>query len=647
MDASADVLVDDGHASLGRRLTAEVLAPLKAAFVAKDEIIDLLGVCLVAGENLFILGPPGTAKLALVQEMAARIDGRVFDYLLTRFTEPNELFGPFDIRKLREGELITNTEGMLPEASLVFLDELLNANSAILNSLLMVLNERVFRRGRETRALPLLMAVGASNRLPEDDALGALFDRFLMRVRCDNIAAERMQELLTSGWKLDLGQGQAAATFSIEDVRRLHAMLADVDLSGVRPAYVELIHRLRYAGIPVSDRRAVKLQRLMAASALLCGRLQVNATDLWVLRYIWDAEDQQEVLASLVQEAVDKGSVHAGRPIAIRAARGRRPRPRVPRPRSGAHCRPPRQGSPRRHGAGLLEGPPRAAGRPLPMGGRSTAANFSRTPDRDLVEAVGGRAVSSGESAGGKATIASGAIRGWAVRLAPAQVAAAGRLRLAPGIEVCEAAEGVWFRGERLEKGIDERLRSLPGARRFQVLADGQLLAAGDRVPGGWIPDGPWTPLARWLGIELPPPGAAAQPGPSIPLELCRSSDFQRILRPVDDHGPLENHCGRLPAGPAGPLAFCRRRRRRRRRPGTPPALVARAAIGRARGDCGPGRMVLVAAGRAGRRPRVVPAGGWGPGGLARGRFLGSDCGGRFCPCDASGDSRVGRGVQT
>src|SRR5580765_3502457 len=194
---------DNGVLELGKRLSTEVLEPIKRAFVGKDEIVDLMGVCLVAGENLFLLGPPGTAKSALVNELARRLRGPAFEYLLTRFTEPNELFGPFDIRKLRDGELVTNTEGMLPEASFVFLDELLNANSAILNSLLMVLNERVFRRGRETRQLPTLMVVGASNRLPEDDTLGALFDRFLLRVRCDPVPGERLDEVLLAGWRLD------------------------------------------------------------------------------------------------------------------------------------------------------------------------------------------------------------------------------------------------------------------------------------------------------------------------------------------------------------------------------------------------------------------------------------------------------------
>ena len=289
---------------LGRRLVVEVLDPMKATFVGKDEIIDLMGVCLVAGENLFLLGPPGTAKSALVFELGRRLEGRIFEYLLTRFTEPNELFGPFDIRKLREGELLTNTEGMLPEAQLVFLDELLNANSAILNSLLMVLNERVFRRGREKRDLPTLMVVGASNRLPEDDALGALFDRFLLRVTCENVPSDRLGDVLHAGWKLDVGRREGAAGVSIDDVRKIHGALGAVELEDVRPAVAELVVRLRNAGLPVSDRRAVKLQRLVAASALLSGRRHALVSDLWVFRYIWDTVEQQEVLASIVGGAV-------------------------------------------------------------------------------------------------------------------------------------------------------------------------------------------------------------------------------------------------------------------------------------------------------------------------------------------------------
>jgi len=141
-----------------------VLTDVKASFVGKDEIIDLLGISLIARENAFLLGPPGTAKSAIIRALSDRIaGGNNFEYLLTRFTEPNEIFGPFDIRKLKEGELVTNTEGMMPEASMVFLDEIFNANSAILNSLLMALNEKIFRRGRETRKLPALMFVGASN----------------------------------------------------------------------------------------------------------------------------------------------------------------------------------------------------------------------------------------------------------------------------------------------------------------------------------------------------------------------------------------------------------------------------------------------------------------------------------------------------
>jgi MoxR-like ATPase len=282
-----------------------VLRYLKATFVGKDDIIDLMGICLAGRENLFLLGPPGTAKSAMVHALGGLLDGKTFEYLLTRFTEPNELFGPFDIRRLREGDLVTNTEGMLPEANLIFLDELLNANSAILNSLLMVLNERVFRRGRETRPLPALMIVGASNHLPEDESLQALFDRFLIRAECANVDPADLEKVLNAGWLLEQRSGQAAPSIAAAEVKELQGMIGQVELAGVRPAYMALVQKLRNAGLAVSDRRAVKLQRLMAASALLCKRKHVIQSDMWVMRYIWDTQEQREVIGSIVNAAVE------------------------------------------------------------------------------------------------------------------------------------------------------------------------------------------------------------------------------------------------------------------------------------------------------------------------------------------------------
>lgn len=281
-----------------------VLQRLKEKFIGKDDIIDLMGICLVARENIFLLGPPGTAKSALIKELSRMINGKTFEYLLTRFTEPNELFGPFDIRRLKDGELVTNTEGMLPEANLIFLDELLNANSAILNSLLMVLNEKVFRRGRESKPLPVVMIAGASNHLPEDEALQALFDRFLLRVRCGYVEPALLQQVLTAGWRFEQAQTESQTAISSGEIVAIQAMLGRVDLSPVIPAYINLVEMLRNAGIPVSDRRAVKLQRVIAASALLCKRTTAAISDMWVLRYIWDTEEQVEIVAGIVNSVV-------------------------------------------------------------------------------------------------------------------------------------------------------------------------------------------------------------------------------------------------------------------------------------------------------------------------------------------------------
>ncbi|RYY51457.1 MAG: ATPase [Chitinophagaceae bacterium] len=295
-----------------------VLQYVKDSFVGKDEIADLLGICLVARENAFLLGPPGTAKSAIIRRLSDCIEGgKNFEYLLTRFTEPNEIFGPFDIRRLKEGELVTNTEGMMPEASMVFLDEIFNANSAILNSLLMALNEKIFRRGKETRKLPALMFVGASNMLPEDETLKALLDRFLVRIECDYVDTDLMEQVLLAGRKLEADNVSDRPAIKPSDIIVLQQAAKQIDLSPVRKEFVNLIHVLRNTGIAVSDRRAVKTQNLIAASALLCGRTSATLSDLWVLKYVWDTEEQIEVLSGIIDGVIEKDNTPQAHPQAF------------------------------------------------------------------------------------------------------------------------------------------------------------------------------------------------------------------------------------------------------------------------------------------------------------------------------------------
>jgi MoxR-like ATPase len=286
------------------RLRQEVLDPLKARFVERDEVIDLIALAAVAGEHLFLYGPPGTAKSALIREFAGAVRGRYFEYMLTRFSEPNEVFGPIDIARLREGVVATVTAGMLPEAEFAFLDELFNANSAILNNLLTVLNERVYRRGAETHRLPLLSLFSASNALPEDEALEALFDRFLLRCPVDNLRREAMPRLLAAGWEMERAAPITPAVSAADLVGLAREVLA-VNLDPVRELYAEAVFKVRDLGVALSDRRAVKVMKLVAASAVLCGRGAAGPSDLWVLRYVWDRPEQIGPLRSLVSGVLE------------------------------------------------------------------------------------------------------------------------------------------------------------------------------------------------------------------------------------------------------------------------------------------------------------------------------------------------------
>jgi MoxR-like ATPase len=294
------------------RLRDEVIEPLKRRFVGRDEVIDLIALAATAGEHLFLHGPPGTAKSALIRQFATAVRGSYFEYLLTRFSEPNEVFGPIDLVRLRGGTVATVTTGMLPEGEFVFLDELFNANSAILNNLLTVLNERIYRRGAEIHQLPLLSLFAASNHLPEDEALRALFDRFLLRCHVDNLGRDELPRLLEAGWELERA-GPLESSVSAAELRALGREVYRVDLAGIAERYAEVVAKIRDLGVALTDRRVVKVLKLVAASAVLCGRSAARVSDFWVLRYVWDREEQIAPLGSLVAGVIE---AHAHEPDA-------------------------------------------------------------------------------------------------------------------------------------------------------------------------------------------------------------------------------------------------------------------------------------------------------------------------------------------
>jgi len=284
---------------------------LETQFLGKQETIRLMVLSVLAGEHIAFIGPPGTAKSALVRNFAKMIDSKYFEYLLTRFSEPNELFGPVDIPAFRQGTYRRRTEGMLPDAEIVFLDEIFKSNSAILNALLTLLNERKFNNGGSVVDVPLLSVFGASNEVPADESLQAIFDRFLLRVRNDQLDAYHFQELIGRGIAIELqrfGERRDAPVFLT--TQELRAAQVDVarrmTLSDeLMATYKSLVFQIRAEGVSLSDRRVIKLLKLMAASAYFDGRPEADVSDLFILKHVWNTLEQSDILEGIVAPVLD------------------------------------------------------------------------------------------------------------------------------------------------------------------------------------------------------------------------------------------------------------------------------------------------------------------------------------------------------
>jgi MoxR-like ATPase len=328
---SAQPPLDAEALRIGHKLR-EVARALDARYLDKGELIRLLLVTLVAGEHMLIVGPPGTAKSALVRHLARLIDARYFEYLLTRFSEPNEIFGPIDIKAFREGTYLRRVEAMLPDADIVFLDEIFKSNSAILNALLSILNERRFFTGAASIKVPLSSLYGATNEVPNDDALGAVFDRFLVRASSENLDSFHFHGLIERGLRgeVEALAGQAGEPeppvrplITLAEIRALQARLAR-QLSFPEEflaRYKALCFQIRSEGVTLSDRRVVKLLKLCAASALVDGRTVVDDGDLFVLRHIWNSVDQIAVCDDIVGPVLERHRQDhpEARPAGVRA----------------------------------------------------------------------------------------------------------------------------------------------------------------------------------------------------------------------------------------------------------------------------------------------------------------------------------------
>ncbi len=325
-ELTLDALSREAH-GLRERLNRFRLA-LGRHFVGKQTLVDLMTVAAVAQEPLLLVGPPGTAKSDLVLKFrdALRIPNEdYFEYLLTRFTEPSEVLGPIDINLLRQGRYIRREGGKLPTARLVFLDEVFKASSAILNALLTVINERKFYQDGVPQPVQLKVLFAATNELPEHAELGALKDRFCLKAACRPVQDRYFLELLDSGLESqthrELNQKPwAEGHATLEDVLKAHRYLTlmmgrrEVGPDGRELKDRDLFFRdellrefrrvvqtlTREDGVFISDRKLVKLYRLLRTRAWIFHGGAVERQDLQLLAYLGETREEIDLLEEKV-----------------------------------------------------------------------------------------------------------------------------------------------------------------------------------------------------------------------------------------------------------------------------------------------------------------------------------------------------------
>ncbi|MFT9848223.1 AAA family ATPase [Aneurinibacillus sp. REN35] len=276
----------------------EAIQLLEVRFFEREELIRLLFLSMMSGENALLIGPPGTAKSQLARSISQLFGSEQwFDYLLTRFTTPDEIFGPVSLQELKQDRYIRQTDGYLPASQFAFLDEIFKANSAILNALLSILNERLFFNGREKQDVPLMFLMAASNELPEDnEQLEALYDRFLVRYEVAYLKNIASYELM-----FELPEEPLPHILTLADVTLIRKNAKQIVLPA---SLVYFLYQLKQAmeekEFMLSDRRWSKIGHVWKTSAALNGRDQVSIWDtVYTPHMLWDVPEDLPVLQDL------------------------------------------------------------------------------------------------------------------------------------------------------------------------------------------------------------------------------------------------------------------------------------------------------------------------------------------------------------
>lgn len=262
----------------------DLVTTLETGLLERDAAARLALLAALAGEHVLLIGPPGTAKSELARRLHHAFDGApYFERLLTRFSTPEELFGPLSLKALEDDRYERLIAGFLPTAGIAFLDEVFKANSAILNALLTLLNEREFDNGSGRLATPLICVVAASNEVPVDEALHAFYDRFLVRVPVAPVSDAAFAALLA----LTPAATNPIAPLSADERLAVATAAAATPLSAAAVEACTALRRwLQAQDIAVSDRRWRQWIGLMRTAAATEGRPEVDAIDLWTAPYV-------------------------------------------------------------------------------------------------------------------------------------------------------------------------------------------------------------------------------------------------------------------------------------------------------------------------------------------------------------------------